>query len=81
MSSIAAATMLITAFGTQVPALTSMPVSTMQECRKNMVSYVDELPDAKVMRKTENTITAEVSPAGVTFRIVVKCQTRDNPQS
>lgn len=75
-TALAAASMIITIFGPNVPAVTSVPVATMQECRKNMIAYVDEMPDMNVMRKTENTIVAEGHPVSTEVRIVVKCQSR-----
>lgn len=76
----AAATMIITLLGNAAPAVTSMPVTSMQECRKNMVSYVEELPGLEVLRKSQDAITAQGTPISGTVRVTVKCQTR-NPQS
>lgn len=77
----AAATMLITIFGADSNAVTSAPVATMQECRKNMVAYIDEMPDVSVMRKSENMIVGQGKPVYNTVRIIVKCQSRNNPNS
>ena len=76
----AAATMIITVFGNAAPAVTSMPVTTMQECRKNMVAYVEELADFEVVRKSQDAITVQGTPISGTIRVIAKCQTR-NPQS
>lgn len=76
----ASASMIITIISSAGAAVTSMPAPDMLECRKNMVAYVDEMPDMTIMRKTENTVVAEGEVSGRTQRFIVKCQPRRKVQ-
>lgn len=76
MSLLAKATMIITAYSVTGVTVDSMPVADMQQCRKNMVAYVEEMPDAQLWRKTSDAVSALRN--NVTY--YVKCQPRNKSE-
>jgi len=72
--------MIITTMSSVGTAQTSMPVSDMQQCRKNMVSYVEEMPDLAIRRKTSDAVIGEGTFNGRDITFYVKCQPRNKDQ-
>lgn len=59
---------LISAMGST--SVTSVPVDDLSDCRKEMVAYVEDMPDAAIQRKGTNFVSAYVDST----RVYVKCQ-------
>jgi hypothetical protein len=75
------ATMIVTGISDRgngtIPALVSMPIVNLAECRRSMSAYIDDMPDTEVTGRGENYIVGKIkTDNGAIVTFYVKCQTR-----